>query len=163
MLWFSNFFRLFFVKNCFCYRLEQTQTAKLIRYKVKFCPWFSFVDVVCVNKSAMSEIYISENLLVAAEKCNTQRRGDKGVRIGNETFLKSNHFVPVRGEGHRFNIYLFRKHKHTRSKTAVIRWVSSSSLLLESPTTWLKENGKALGTRIPGLTRLDYDHLTAAM
>lgn len=68
----------------------------------------------------MSEIYIFNNLLVAAEKCNTQRRENKWVRISNDTFLKSKHFVPVRGEGHIFDIYLFRKYKHTRSKTDVI-------------------------------------------
>ena len=99
MLWFSSFFRLFLVKNCFCYRLEQTQTAKLIRYKVKFCPWFSFVDVVCVNKSAMSEIYISENLLVAAEKCNTHTRRGRWVSIYKDNIItilqKQLYFVPV--------------------------------------------------------------------
>ena len=51
-------FLTFLVNNLFCYRLEQIQAAKLIRYRVKFYPWFSFVVVVCVNESAMSEIYI---------------------------------------------------------------------------------------------------------
>ena len=40
-----------------------------------------------------------KNLLVAAEKCNTQRRREKWVRISYDTSLKSNHFLPVRGEG----------------------------------------------------------------
>ena len=97
----------------------------------EFYPWFSFVVVVvCVNQNAMSEIYITKNLHLAAEECNTQRRGEKWVRISNDTFLRSNHFVPVRGEGHKFDIYLIRKHKHTRSKTVLIRWTSSSTVLL---------------------------------